>query len=58
VLDLKPQLATVNWAVAGLTFSIGQYTMPDNIASGSYQVTLVFPDKQESKPYWSKISIP
>jgi hypothetical protein len=57
VVDLTPQLVTVHWAVAGLTFSIGQYTVPANIKPGSYHASLLFPDKRESKPYWSKIVI-
>jgi hypothetical protein len=56
-MDLKPELTLVTWAVAGLTFSIGKYTVPENLAAGSYDATLVFPDNQESKPYWSKIEV-
>lgn len=56
-VDLAPELTVVNWAVAGLNFSVGKYTIPKTIQSGSYQATLVFPDKIESKPYWSKIEI-
>jgi|GEM_PF-5851657 len=56
-LELKPELAVVTWAVAGFKFAIGKYTIPENILSGSYEATLVFADKQESKPYWSKIEI-
>ena len=55
--DLVPELTVINWAVAGLNFSIGKYTIPKTMQSGSYQATLVFPDKIESKPYWSKIEI-
>jgi hypothetical protein len=57
VVDLPPKLVTVHWAVAGLTFSIGRYELPGNMQQGSYQATLVFPDKNESKPYWSKIVV-
>jgi len=56
-VDLLPELTIINWAVAGINFSIGKYTLPKNIQSGTYQATLIFPDKIESKPYWSKIEI-
>ena len=56
-IELKPQLTVVTWAIAGFKFAIGKYMIPENIQAGSYEATLVFADKQESKPYWSKIEI-
>ncbi|WP_026631114.1 hypothetical protein [Dyadobacter alkalitolerans] len=56
-IDLVPELATYNWGMAGVTFAIGKYTIPANLPSGSYIVTGVFPDKTESKPYWSSIEV-
>lgn len=57
VMDLRPQLVVVHWAVAGLRFSVGKYSVPANLPAGIYQASLVFPDKKESKPYWSKITV-
>ena len=56
-IELKPELTVVTWAIAGFKFAIGKYLIPASIPSGSYEATLVFADKQESKPYWSKIEI-
>jgi hypothetical protein len=56
-VDLKPELAVVNWATAGVSYPVGKYLVPKTLANGSYDVIAVFPDKQESKPYWSKLQV-
>ena len=56
-VELKPELAVVNWATAGVSYPVGKYVVPKDLASGQYEVIAVFPDKQESKPYWSKLQV-
>ena len=57
IINLKPEITAVNWAIAGLSFSFGKYKIPENISSGSYEVSPIFTDKKELKPYWSKMEI-
>lgn len=35
----------------------GQYTIPADLASGSYEARLSYPDKSESLPFWNKIQV-
>lgn len=41
------------------TFRIyyGQYTLPTDLAPGSYEARLSYPDKSVSMPYWNKIEV-
>lgn len=57
VMDLKPKLRIYSWAVAGVKYSFGEYTIPADLAAGSYEASLVFPGGEASKPYWSKITV-
>ncbi|MCF2495695.1 hypothetical protein [Dyadobacter chenhuakuii] len=56
-VDLKPALAVVNWATAGVSYPVGRYVVPANLAAGQYEVYAVFPDKTVSKPYWAKLRV-
>ncbi|MCF0062084.1 hypothetical protein MUK70_22865 [Dyadobacter chenwenxiniae] len=56
-VDLKPTLAVVNWATAGVSYPVGKYVVPANLAAGQYEVMAVFPDKTVSKPYWAKMRV-
>lgn len=56
-IDLVPELSVYSWAMAGASFAVGKYTIPATTPSGTYIVTGIFPDKTESKPYWSSIEI-
>jgi hypothetical protein len=56
-VDLKPALAVVNWATAGVSYPIGKYVVPASLAAGQYEVMAVFPDKTVSKPYWAKMRV-
>ncbi|MCE7068324.1 hypothetical protein [Dyadobacter sp. CY326] len=57
IVDLKPELAVVNWAIAGVSYPVGKYLLPKDLVSGQYEVMGVFPDKTVSKPYWSKMQV-
>ncbi|MEO6283283.1 MAG: hypothetical protein ABIN80_08360 [Dyadobacter sp.] len=58
VVELKPELEVFNWGIAGVSFAIGKYTIPKDLATGSYEVTsFSAADGKESKPYWSKMEI-
>jgi hypothetical protein len=57
-VELKPALEVFNWGIAGVSFAIGKYTIPTDLAAGSYEVTSFHvADSKESKPYWSKMEI-
>jgi hypothetical protein len=56
-LELAPELAIYNWAIAGVSYSLGKYTLPADLASGRYQVTGIYADKTETKPYWSFLEV-
>lgn len=56
-VELKPELAVVNWATAGVSYPVGKYVVPKDLTAGQYEVIAVFPDKTESKPYWSKLQV-
>lgn len=56
-VDLKPELVIYNWAIAGITYAVGKYTIPTDLATGTYEVTALSPDGKESKPYWSRLQV-
>ncbi|MCF0051122.1 hypothetical protein LXM25_13700 [Dyadobacter sp. LJ53] len=57
-VELKASLQIFNWAIAGVSFAVGKYTIPANLAPGAYEVTSIHVvDGKESKPYWSKMEI-
>lgn len=56
-VDLAPEMDVFHWGLAGVSYSLGKYTIPNDLASGSYLVTAVYPDQSESKPYWSKLEV-
>jgi len=55
--NLSPEITVVSWAIAGVSYAVGKYKVPDNLAAGAYAVTAIYPNQAESKPYWSKIQI-
>ncbi|MCE7066951.1 hypothetical protein [Dyadobacter sp. CY326] len=55
--ELAPELAEYSWAIAGARFAVGKYTIPADLPSGAYIVTGLYPNKTESKPYWSSIEV-
>jgi hypothetical protein len=56
-IDLAPEMDVFHWGIAGISYSLGKYTIPADLASGHYQVTAIYADKTESKPYWSKLEV-
>jgi len=57
IVNLAPEIAVVSWAIAGVSYAVGKYKLPENLASGSYAVTALYPNQPESKPYWSKMQV-
>lgn len=55
--DLQSEAVGVNWAIAGVSFSIGKFRIPENAIHGLYEATFVFPNGTESSRYWSKVKI-
>jgi hypothetical protein len=55
--NLKPELAIYYWAIAGVSYGVGKYTITADIAPGSYEVTALSSDGKETKPYWSKLQV-
>jgi hypothetical protein len=56
-IDLAPEMDVYSWGIAGVSYSLGKYTIPADLASGYYQVTAIYADQTESKPYWSKLEV-
>lgn len=56
-VDLAPEMDVFHWGLAGISYSLGKYTIPADLASGDYVVTAVYADQSESKPYWSKLQV-
>jgi len=56
-INLTPEMEVISWAIAGVSYSVGKYKLPDNLSSGSYTVTALYASQPESKPYWSKIQV-
>lgn len=57
-VELKPELEVFHWGIAGISFIIGKYTIPLDLAPGNYEVTSFrVADRKESRPYWSKMEI-
>ena len=54
---LVPEVAVYSWAMAGVTIALGKYTVPADLPSGEYIITGIYPDKTETKPYWSSIKV-
>ncbi|MCF2505373.1 hypothetical protein L0663_18420 [Dyadobacter sp. CY107] len=54
---LVPQVAIYSWAMAGVSFALGKYTVPADLPSGEYMITGIYPDKTETKPYWSSLKV-
>lgn len=57
VIDLTPEITVISWAVAGVSYAVGRYKLPENMQAGSYAVTALYPNQPETKPYWSKMQI-
>lgn len=55
--NLSPEIEVISWAVAGVSYAVGKYKLPENLASGSYTVTALYGNLPESKPYWSKMQV-
>jgi hypothetical protein len=54
---LVPEVAIYSWAMAGVSFALGKYTVPADLPSGEYMITGIYPDKTETKPYWSSLKV-
>lgn len=54
---LVPEVAIYSWAMAGVSFALGKYTVPADLPSGEYMITGIYPDKTETKPYWSSLRV-
>ena len=56
-IDLAPEVVVISWAIAGISYSIGKYTIPSGQTSGMYSVTYVYANQPVSKPYWSRLTV-
>ncbi|KAA0990513.1 hypothetical protein [Dyadobacter aurulentus] len=56
-VDLAPKLVVYDWAVAGRSFALGQYTIPADLPAGEYAVTGIYTNRFETQPYWSKLKV-
>jgi hypothetical protein len=56
-VDLAPKLVVYSWAVAGTSYSLGQYTVPSDLPAGEYAVSAIYTNRYESQPYWSKLKV-
>jgi hypothetical protein len=56
-VNLLPEVVVYNWAIAGVSYSLGKYLIPLDLPSDSYEIVGVYQNKVETKPYWSKLQI-
>ncbi|MCE7062646.1 hypothetical protein [Dyadobacter sp. CY343] len=56
-VDLTPKLVVYNWAVAGTSYPLGQYTIPTDLPAGDYAVSGIYTNRYETQPYWSKLKV-
>ena len=55
--DLIPEVIVISWAIAGISYAVGKYTIPVDQPSGLYDVTYMYSNQPVSKPYWTKLTI-